>query len=63
MKIGNDYIYVTQCDGVLFMWLDEPILTGGVWIGRQPYVNSILHEKAVEIIGDKKLNGPEIITF
>lgn len=63
MKPGNDYVYVTQCDDTLFMWLDEPVLTNGIWIGRQPYVNSILHEKVVETIGSKKLNEPEIIMF
>lgn len=63
MKPGNDYVYVTQCDDTLFMWLDEPVLTNGIWIGRQPYVNSILHEKVVETISSKKLNEPEIIMF
>ena len=51
MKAGNDFIYVTQKDNILFMWLDEPINTENGWKGKHPYVNSVLYKKIKEIIG------------
>lgn len=63
MKAGKDFIYVTQKDNILFMWLDEPIKTDNGCKGKHPYVNSVLYKKIEEIIGDRKLNEPEMITW
>ncbi len=61
MTAGKDFIYITQNDDKIFMWVDEPQQTHIGWIGKQPYVNSVVHEMICRAIGDVKLDGPEVI--
>lgn len=64
MKVCKDFCYVTQSkNGKLFMWADEPHKVGDEWVGKYPYVNSVVYGKLHDIIGDRKLDEPEMITW
>lgn len=45
------------------MWADEPHKVGDEWVGKYPYVNSVVYGKLHDIIGDRKLDEPEMITW
>lgn len=61
MKVGKDFVYVTQKNDMLFMWLDEPVKTEKGWQGKQPYVNSVLYKKIHDIVGNRKIEEYEMI--
>lgn len=61
MTAGKDFIYITQHEGKIFMWVDEPVNTEHGWIGKQPYVNSVVYEMICTAVGDIKFDGSEVI--
>lgn len=63
MKAGADFIYVTQQNGKTLLWLDEPMKKDNVWVGKQPYVNSVMYNAVLTMIGDRKLDEPEMIVL
>lgn len=63
MKVKSDFIYVTQQNGKTLLWLDEPVKRNNVWVGKQPYVDSVMHDTVVALIGDRKLDEPEMIVL
>jgi hypothetical protein len=65
MKAGKDFCYVTRDrDGHLWMWIDEPFKNNdGVWVGKQPYVNSYVYNQLDDILKNRILDEPEMITW
>lgn len=63
MIIGKDFVYITQKNNIIFMWLDEPIETSSGWVGKIPYLNSVVYKKVLRAIGNTRLTEPEIIVL
>lgn len=61
MTAGKDFIYITQHKGDIFMWVDEPVKTDKGWLGKEPYVNSVVYEMICTAVGNVKFDGPEVI--
>lgn len=61
MKVGKDFIWVTQENNKLFMWADEPIKKDGRWIGERPVVNSVWYNVINKVFHGKQIDEPELV--